>query len=197
MLIIKQQNLHFRARRIAFAGLALLLIGISSAASAQNEKPRIGSTSERLAQINRQVNRLVSVISDEYAEEFLDARRVRLVDVPNYGAIALATFTIESFSSGNNSHQFLAIFGPPDEPEGRQVWPYYSLTALSEVGDGCDVHVEAAQVQYVRNRGLKLAIPNSTSRFCTEHQISFLLRLVGEASKLKQLCRTDASGRCE
>jgi hypothetical protein len=194
--ISKQQHLTtLWMRSIVSAAFAFWLLGFCNAATAQDQKPRIATTSERFRQINGQVSRLVSAINDEYGAEVLAARRVRLIDVPDYGTMALAVFTIESFAMGNNFHQFLAIFGPPDEPNEKSVWPYYSLTGLAEVGDGCDVHVENAEVKYVGKRTLKIAMPNSITRFCSGQEISFLLKPV-ENSRLNQLCRTDASGRC-
>lgn len=196
MQILKQQHLTAGwIRNIVFTALAFWLLGFCTAATAQDQKPRIASTNERLTQVNRQVTRLVSAINDEYSGEFLAARRVRLIDVPHYGTMALATFVIESFALGNNFHQFLAIFGPPDEPGGKPVWPYYSLTGLAEVGDGCDVRVERAQVKYVGASTLEIAMPNSISRFCGEPEISFLLKPVGN-SRMDHLCRTDGSGHC-
>jgi hypothetical protein len=173
----------------------VLLPAFCAGAMAFDQGPGIASANEILAQLNKRVSELSSAVNDEYGSEVLADRRVRVMDVPHYGTIALATFTIEGFSLGNNWHQFLAVFGPPNERNGNKRWPYYSLTGFSEVGDGCDANIEKAQVKFDGKSTLKIKIPNSESRFCVESELSFLMKGVGN-SRLDQLCRTDPSGRC-
>ena len=75
-------------------------------------------------QVAEQVTRLVATIKDEYAEEYPRARRIKFVDTANFDRIALATFFIEGFGGGNNSHQFLAVFAARSIPRTPSNLPF-------------------------------------------------------------------------
>jgi hypothetical protein len=82
---------------------------------------------------------------------------VQVNDIPSYGTIAIAVFFIEGFSGGNNIHQLLSVFGPPDDPGPKTSLPYYALSALTEVVDGCAVGVRSVRVSAIR-QGRSLAL---------------------------------------
>ena len=114
-------------------------------------------------QVDSQVDRLIAVIKDEYATEASNGRRVRFIDVPKYGTIAIATFLVEGFGDGNNVHQYLAIFGPPNDRRAPPVRGYYALSAITEVGDGSAVDVRDVRLSGLRGDGsLTLTLPTFT-----------------------------------
>lgn len=85
----------------------------TSSSHAQPVDPLGRADQER--QVEAQVNRLVEAIKDEYANEAPNGRAVQFVDVPGFGMIAVGTFAIEGFGGGNNVHQYVALFGPPND----------------------------------------------------------------------------------
>lgn len=132
-------------------------------------------------QVGSQVDRLIAVIKDEYAAEPPNGRRVQFIDLPQHGTIAVATFVIEGFADGNNVHQYLAVFGPPNDRGPDSPLPYYSLSALTEVGDGCAVDVLNVRVSGIREDGsLTLTLPTfltSTTDSCEgKTRRSYVLR---------------------
>ncbi|MBC8749845.1 hypothetical protein OKW43_000263 [Paraburkholderia sp. WC7.3g] len=131
-------------------------------------------------QINSQVNRLIAVLKDEYAEEAPHDRQVQFIDVSNFGKIAIAAFIIEGFGGGNNVHQFMAVFGPPDGPGPKSLLPYYALSALTEIGDECAVDVRSVRASAIRRDGsLALTLPTfltSTTGSCEGKTRSYILR---------------------
>jgi len=145
---------------------------------------------DRARQLNSQIDRLIAVIKDEYAAEAPHGRQLQFVDVPKYGTIAIASFVIEGFGDGNNVHQFLAVFGPPDDLGPKFSLPYYALSALKEVGDGCAVDVRSGRVSGIRGDGsLTLTLPTftvSTTGSCEGRtSLSYVLRSGG--ARLGQL----------
>jgi hypothetical protein len=126
--------------------------------------------SSRAHQINSQLDHLVAVIQDEYGAEKPHGRQLQFVVVPKHGTIAIASFIIEGFGDGNNAHQFLAVFGPPADPGPKSSFPYYALSGLTEVGDGCAVDVRRIRVSGIRDdRSLTLTLPTfvtSTTGSC-------------------------------
>jgi hypothetical protein len=115
-------------------------------------------------QVGSQVDRLIALIKDEYATEAPNGRRVQFIDVPRYGTIAIATFVVQGFGDGNNVHQYLAIFGPPNDPATVPTRRYYALSALTEIGDGCAVDVRGVRFSGLRGDGsLTLTLPTFTS----------------------------------
>jgi hypothetical protein len=119
---------------------------------------------DRTRQINSQVDRLIAAIKDEYAAEAPHGRQMQFIDVPKYETIATAAFLIEGFGDGNNAHQFLAIFGPPNDPGPRSSLPYYALSALTEIGDGCAVDVGSVRASGIReDDSLILTLPTFTT----------------------------------
>lgn len=114
-------------------------------------------------QVGSQVDRLIAAIKDEYATEAPNGRRVQFIDVPKYGTIAIATFVIEGFGDGNNVHQYLAIFGPPNDPGTASTRRYYALSALTEAGDDCAVDIRRVRFSGLRGDGsLTLSLPTFT-----------------------------------
>jgi hypothetical protein len=119
---------------------------------------------DRARQINSRIDRLVAAIKDEYAAEPPHGRQLQFVNMPKYGTIAIASFVIEGFGDGNNVHQFLAVFGPPNNPGPKYPLPYYALSALTEVGDGCAVDVRSVRASGIREDGsLTLTLPTFTT----------------------------------
>lgn len=114
---------------------------------------------EQMWQVSSGIDQLVSVLTDEYAAEPPKGRQIQFMAVSGYGTIAIATFILEGFAHGNNVHQFLAIFGPPNEP-GETSQPRFALSALTEVGDECAVDARRVQISGPRSDGsLRLTLP--------------------------------------
>ena len=136
-------------RLVALASVAVCVV--LPAFAAQVAASDVGT--EPVHQVDSQVDRLIAVIKDEYATEASNGRRVRFIDVPKYGTIAIATFLVEGFGDGNNVHQYLAIFGPPNDRRAPPVRGYYALSAIAEVGDGCAVDVRDVRLSGLRGDG--------------------------------------------
>jgi hypothetical protein len=119
-----------------------------------------------------------------------NGRRTRFVDVPDLGTVAVATFVIEGFARGNNVHQYLAIFGPPGERSTASNWPYFALSAITEVGDGCAVDVRGVWVSKVQNDlSVDVTLPTfliATTGYCGEEHRTYVLRSIDNAT-LKRL----------
>ena len=136
-------------RLVALASVAVCVV--LPAFAAQVAASDVGT--EPVHQVDSQVDRLIAVIKDEYATEASNGRRVRFIDVPKYGTIAIATFLVEGFGDGNNVHQYLAIFGPPNDRRAPPVRGYYALSAITEVGDGSAVDVRDVRLSGLRGDG--------------------------------------------
>jgi hypothetical protein len=88
------------------ASMILLVYSIffvESAFAALNKK--------ELAEINKRVNALVILLSDNSTDEYPEARNIAALDLDNDGHKFVATlFTIEGHHGGNGHVQYLAIF---------------------------------------------------------------------------------------
>lgn len=171
---------------VVLSGAAICVALPAVAAQAADSNVRAYSAH----QVGTQVDHLIAVIKDEYAAEAPDGRRVQFIDVPPDGTIAVATFGIEGFADGNNVHQYLAVFGPPNERGPNFPLPYYSLSALTEVGDGCAVDIRSVRVSGIREDGsLTLTFPTfltSTMSSCEgKTHRSYVMRTKG--TRLGQL----------
>jgi hypothetical protein len=134
----------------ALGVLILLMLFASHYGFAQIPNTDSSTEVNRTRQVSSQVDRLVGAIKDDYANEVTRGRAIRFVDVPGLGTLGLATFVIEGFAGGNNVHQYLAIFGPPDDRGTAPGWPYFALSAMTEIGDGCAVDVRRAHFSKVQ-----------------------------------------------
>ena len=104
------------------------------------------------------------------------------MDVPGFGTLGLATFVIEGFAGGNNVHQYLAVFDPPDDRGTAPGWPYFALSAITEIGDGCAVDVCTAHFSEVRpDSAVAVTFPTYVSEangYCGSRQRTYVLRSV-------------------
>jgi hypothetical protein len=146
---------------------ALIMLGLCATTGFAADSASLRRGRDPSHQVAEQVTRLVATIKDEYAEEYPRARRIKFVDTANFDRIALATFFIEGFGGGNNSHQFLAVFAARSIPRTPSNLPYYSLAAVVEVGEGCAVDPQGVRVSASRGptraEGLSLSIPTFVS----------------------------------
>jgi hypothetical protein len=154
-------------RATSVATFALIVVGLIATSGFTADLAGVGQSRDPLSQVAGQVTRLVSTIKDECAKEYPTAREIKFVDVPNSDRIAVATFFIEGFGGGNNSHQFLAVFVSRNIPRVPTAPPYYSLAAVVEVGEGCGVHATSVRVSTSRDRtrpnALSLSFPTFVS----------------------------------
>src|SRR5438093_7678039 len=69
-------------------------------------------------EVNAKVSQVVELLRDSYAQEYEKARGIQILKTgEDDTVVAVAIFTIESFSQGNNYIQFMAVFTNLSEPE--------------------------------------------------------------------------------
>jgi hypothetical protein len=76
------------------------------------EVPASNTDVARAHHIASQIDRLAGAIKDEYASEVPNGRRIRFVDFPDLGTLAIATFVIEGVARGNNVQAIRRHFRP-------------------------------------------------------------------------------------
>jgi hypothetical protein len=102
----------------------------------------------------------------------------------------MATFVIEGFAGGNNVHQYLAVFGPPNDRGTAPGGPYFALSAITEIGDGCAVDLRTAHFSAVRpDFAVTVTFPTYVTEvngYCGSKQRTYVLHSVDNAT-LKKL----------
>jgi hypothetical protein len=149
-----------RRRLIAVAGV-LFAIALTTNAEA-------GSLHQEVA---KKVTQLVDLLRDESATEYKEVRGVSIGKLKGGITVAVAVFTLEGFSFGNDYTQFLAVFSttrsPHDERNLPHIPPRLALIDLAAVGGRFWRNVESKHIR-VREERRGIIISFDTVEFTPE-----------------------------
>ncbi len=128
-----------RCRLIAVVGVLLTVVLITDSEASLLD-----------TEVANKVAQLVDLLRDESAAEYKEARGVRIVKLTSGITVAVAVFTLEGFSFGNDYRQFLAVFATTrfrnDERSLPHTAPRLALIDLSAVGGRLWRNVESKNI---------------------------------------------------
>jgi hypothetical protein len=132
-------------RLIAVAGV-LLTIALTTDTEA-------GLVHKEVAQ---KVTQLIDLLRDESATEYKEGRGISIVKLKGGITVAVAVFTIEGFSFGNDYTQFMAVFAttrlPNDTRNLPHIPPRLALLDLTAVGERFWRNVESQTIRVHEGR---------------------------------------------
>ena len=134
-----------RRRLIAVAGVLLAL------AFARNTEASLVHK-----EVAQKVTQLIDLLRDEAATEYKDGRGISIVKLKGGITVAVAVFTLEGFSFGNDYTQFMAVFAttrlPNDTRNLPHVPPRLALIDLTAVGGRFWRNVESKSIRVREGR---------------------------------------------
>ena len=132
-------------RLIAVAGVLLALALTSTTEAGLGHK-----------EVAQKVTQLIELLRDEAATEYKEGRGISLVKLKGGRTVAVAVFTIEGFSFGNDYTQFMAVFATTKLPNETRnlphVPPRLALIDLTAVGGGLWRNVESKTISVREGR---------------------------------------------
>ncbi len=117
--------------------LSICLVAFSATAFA-------GSEARVPKQLHEQVQRLIDLIKDRYAEGIPPATMVQTVKLTPYRELSVVVFTVEGFGGGNNHSQYLAVFEVGSD-DGKPT--FYTLLDFLHIGGKGWRAIEKLQVR--------------------------------------------------
>jgi hypothetical protein len=107
-------------------------------------------------EVAKKVAQLIDLLHDESATEYQEARGISIIKLPRGPTVAIAVFTLESFSFGNNYTQFLAVFAttrvPHDTRHVPSIPPRLALIDLAAVWGRLWRHVASKPISVRKSR---------------------------------------------
>ena len=112
-------------------------------------------------EVVKKVTQLVDLLRDESAAEFKEARGIKIVKHTNGITVAVAVFTLEGFSFGNDYWQFMAVFATTrfrnDERSLPHIPPRLALIDFTPVGGRLWRNVESKNIRVrTARRGISI-----------------------------------------
>lgn len=107
-------------------------------------------------EVAQKVTQLIDLLRDEAATEYKGVRGIRIAKLTSGITVAVAVFTLEGFSFGNDYTQFMAVFAttrlPHDEPLLPHIPPRLALIDLTAVGGRSWRNVESKNIRVRKGR---------------------------------------------
>ena len=112
-------------------------------------------------EVAKKVSQLVDLLRDESAAEYKEARGIEIVKLTGGITVAVAVFTLEGFSFGNDYTQFMAVFAttrfPHDKRSLPRIPPRLALIDFTSVGGRLWRNVESKNIRVrTARRGIRI-----------------------------------------
>jgi hypothetical protein len=102
-------------------------------------------------EVAQKVTQLIDLLRDESATEYQEVRDISIVKLKSGRTVAVAVFTLEGFSFGNDYTQFMAVFSttrlPNDKRNLPHIPPRLALIDLTAVGGRFWRNVESKNIR--------------------------------------------------
>jgi hypothetical protein len=136
---------QIRRRLIAVAGvLFAIVITTDSEAGLLN------------TEVAKKVTQLIDLLRDESATEYKEVRGIRIAKLTSGITVAVAVFTLEGFSFGNDYTQFMAVFSTTRFPHDERILPHIpprlALIDFTAVGGRFWRNVESKNIRVREGR---------------------------------------------
>jgi hypothetical protein len=134
-----------RRRLIAMAGVLLAIVLTTDTEAGLLHK-----------EVAQKITQLIDLLRDESATEYKEGRGISLVKLKSGIMVAVAVFTLEGFSFGNDYTQFMAVFATTRSPNDARNLPHISprmaLIDLTAIGGRFWRNVESKNIRVREGR---------------------------------------------